>query len=154
MVFYQNPKLVAGAIVQYRDQILLCKRAIEPRHGKWTVPAGYLENEETLVECARREAREEACVQLEQLEPYALVDIPHISQVYMIFRARLKERAFQPGSESLDVQLFARHEIPWEELAFTVVEHILQMYCRDTSNAGHYPFRHLQLDPRPDHQPW
>jgi len=133
-IHYQNPKIVTGCIAEWEDQILLCKRAIEPRIGLWTLPAGFMENRETTLEAATRETREEANADVEISELYALFNIPHISQVYLIFRARLLNLGFSPGTESLDVQLFREQEIPWENLAFPVVTETLKRYFDDRKN--------------------
>lgn len=130
-IFYSNPKTVVGAIPEWHGRILLCKRAIEPAYGKWTLPAGYLENAETLAEGASRETKEEACATIVDLQPYRAISIPHINQIYFMFRANLAEHKFTPGSESLDVKLVLPEEIPWEDLAFRVIRKVLRDYCRD-----------------------
>jgi ADP-ribose pyrophosphatase YjhB (NUDIX family) len=127
-IHYENPKIVAGCIPEWENQILLCKRAIEPRRGLWTLPAGFMENNETTAEAALRETLEEAKAQAEIIDLYALFNIPHISQVYLMFRARLLNLDFGPGAESLEVQLFQEHEIPWEDLAFPVIHETLKRY--------------------------
>jgi len=127
-IHYENPKIVAGCIPEWENQILLCKRAIEPRRGLWTLPAGFMENKETTAEAALRETLEEAKAQAEIIDLYALFNIPHISQVYLMFRARLLNLDFGPGAESLEVQLFHEHEIPWEDLAFPVIHETLKRY--------------------------
>ena len=127
-IHYENPKIVAGCIPEWENQILLCKRAIEPRRGLWTLPAGFMENNETTAEAALRETLEEAKAQAEIIDLYALFNIPHISQVYLMFRARLLNLDFGPGAESLEVQLFHEHEIPWEDLAFPVIHETLKRY--------------------------
>jgi len=109
-IHYQNPKIVTGCIAEWEDKILLCKRAIEPRAGNWTLPAGYMENRETTLQAAMRETQEEANADVEIKELYALFNIPHISQVYLIFRAALLNLDFKPGAESLDVKLFKEQE--------------------------------------------
>lgn len=130
-IHYQNPKMVVGCIPEWEDRILLCKRSIEPKLGKWTLPAGYLENGETLIEGAQRETLEEAGARVEKLEPYALMSIAYISQVYIIFRARLVDTDFAPGTESSEVKLFHEGEIPWDDLAFIVIRETLRRYFRD-----------------------
>ena len=121
-IHYQNPKIVAGALPVWEDRILLCKRAIEPRYGTWTLPAGFMENGETVEQGARRETHEEARAELQELSLYTMLSIPHISQVYIMFRGQLMaEDAFSPGDESLETTLFAEHEIPWDEIAFPVI---------------------------------
>jgi ADP-ribose pyrophosphatase YjhB (NUDIX family) len=130
-IHYQNPKIVTGCIAEWEDKILLCKRAIEPRAGNWTLPAGYMENRETTLQAAMRETQEEANADVEIKELYALFNIPHISQVYLIFRAALLNLDFKPGAESLDVKLFKEQDIPWEELAFPVISETLKRYFND-----------------------
>ena len=136
-IFYENPKVVAGAIPVWDDRILLCRRAIEPRLGKWTLPAGYLENGETIAECAVRETREEAGAAIVGLVPYALINLPDIGQVYFIYRAHLKEPVYQAGSESQEVKLFEPGMIPWDELSFASIRKTLELYCRDV-DAQHF----------------
>ncbi|MGD8558088.1 MAG: NUDIX hydrolase [Gammaproteobacteria bacterium] len=130
-IHYQNPKIVAGSIPEWEDQILLCRRAIEPRYGYWTLPAGFMENNETTQQAALRETLEEANADVEIIDLYALFNIPHISQVYMLFRARLTDLQFKPGTESLEVRLFREQEIPWDELAFPVMHETLIRYYKD-----------------------
>ena len=134
-IHYQNPKVVTGCIPEWEDKILLCRRAIEPRTGLWTLPAGFMENSETSSEGAARETLEEACARVEIGDLYALFNIPHISQVYLLFRARLLDLDYSPGLESLEVNLFAEHEIPWDEIAFAVVKETLQRYFKDRARG-------------------
>lgn len=130
-IHYQNPKIVAGCIAEWEDKILLCQRAIEPRVGLWTLPAGFMENRETTLEAAMRETQEEANADVEITQLYALFNIPQISQVYLIFRARLLNLEFHPGVESLDVKLFTEQNIPWDNLAFLVIRETLERYFKD-----------------------
>ena len=139
-IHYQNPKVVVGCIPEMDEKILLCRRAIEPCYGKWTLPAGYLENGETVMEGAKREAVEEACVNIEILSPYALFNIPGINQIYLLFRARLKDETFKPGTESIEVKLFTEEEIPWDQIAFKVVKATLKKYFNDRLK-GLFPFQ-------------
>ncbi len=141
-VFYENPKVVAGAIALREGKILFCRRAIEPRLGKWTLPAGYLENGETVEACARRETCEEAGGLLEDLRPYSLLNLPAFNQVYVIYLARLVNTDFGPGAESLETELFAPEEIPWKNLAFPVIARVLSLYCGDLSGEV-FPFREV-----------
>lgn len=145
-IHYQNPKIVTGCIPEWDKSILLCRRAIEPRRGLWTLPAGFMENNETVAEAALRETLEEAHAQAEILELYALYDIPHISQVYMMYRARLLNLNFRPGSESLEVNLFIEKDIPWDDLAFPVIKELLVRYYQDRSN-GSYQFHTAAIRP-------
>lgn len=147
-VHYENPKLVVGCIPEWEDSILLCRRAIEPRHGLWTVPAGFMENGETTAQGAQRETLEEANARVEILGLYALYNIPHINQVYMLFRARLLEPAFSAGSETLDVRLFREGEIPWQEIAFATVRRTLNHYFADR-RTGRYGFHIGTIEPMP-----
>jgi len=137
-VHYQNPKIVAGCIPTLDNRLLLCRRAIEPRYGLWTLPAGFMENGESTEQAAVRETQEEACAAVENLELYGVFSIPHISQVYMMFRASLIREDFKPGRESLDVRLFKEREIPWNELAFPVVKTTLEHYFTD-ARSNHFP---------------
>jgi ADP-ribose pyrophosphatase YjhB (NUDIX family) len=130
-IHYQNPKIVTGCLPEWKDRILLCKRAIEPRYGLWTLPAGFMENHETLTQAAERETWEEACAKVDNLQLYTVISLPYISQVYIMFRARLIDLDFAPGSESLDVKLFHPENIPWDELAFPVIRRTLTHYCED-----------------------
>ena len=130
-VFYQNPKIVAGCIPIWEDKILLCKRAIEPRYGWWTLPAGYMENGETIAEGAKRETAEEACADVVVEQLFALFSLPEINQVYMIFLSQLTNLDFSPGAESLECKLFSETEIPWSEIAFPTITHSLKFYFED-----------------------
>jgi len=135
-IHYQNPKIVTGCIPEWQDKILLCKRAIEPRYGYWTLPAGFMENNETSAQGAARETREETRLEVEIDSLYALFNIPHISQVYLMFRARMLDTHFGATSESLEVALFTEEEIPWAELAFPVVAETLKRYFVDRKRGS------------------
>lgn len=124
-IAYENPKIVVGAVVRHDGRILMCRRAIEPRRGFWTIPAGYLELNETAEEGVRREAVEEACAEIELRGLLAVYSVPRISQVQLMFRARLAAPEFAPGPESLEVALFAPEEIPYDALAFPSVHWVL-----------------------------
>ncbi|SFH87113.1 ADP-ribose pyrophosphatase YjhB, NUDIX family [Pseudomonas guineae] len=145
MVHYQNPRIIAGCLPIWGEQILLCRRAIEPRRGYWTLPAGFMENGETLEQAAARETQEEACARVRGLNLYTLFDLPHINQVYMLFRAELADLDFAPGEESLEVELFHEQDIPWSELAFPVVGRTLECYFADRITQ-HYPVRNEPLE--------
>jgi len=139
-IHYQNPKLVTGCIPEHEDgRILLCRRAIEPRHGLWTLPAGFMENGESCQEGAARETLEEANARVEILQLYTTFNLPHIDQVYLLFRGRLADARFSPGEESLEVALFREEEIPWEELAFAVVRETLRLYFEDRRRGLYVP---------------
>ena len=125
---YVNPKIVVGAVVSFEDRILLCKRAIDPRLGYWTIPAGYMEEKESTEDGARREAEEEAGADIKIDALLALYNIPRISQVQVIYRAQLLEPKFAAGVESLDVKLFRWNDIPWDELAFPSVHWALHHF--------------------------
>lgn len=130
-IHYQNPKIVAGCIAEWNGRILLCRRAIEPRLGLWTLPAGFMENGETTPEAAMRESMEEAGAAIEDIKLFALYNLPHISQVYIMFRGSLKDGLAAPGIESSEVKLVDEVEIPWDELAFPVITETLQLYLED-----------------------
>ena len=138
-IHYQNPRMVVGCIPEWQDRILLCRRAIEPRYGLWTVPAGFMENGETTFQGAARETLEEANARVEVGQLYAIYNIPHINQVYMLFRARLLDTGFGAGAETLETRLFTESEIPWDELAFATVRNTLMHYFDDRRN-GEYKF--------------
>jgi len=137
-IHYHNPKIVAGCIPEWGDQILLCRRAIEPKAGLWTFPAGFMEIGESTEQAARRETEEEAHAQVELTSLYAVLSLPHIGQVYMVFRGRLIIPEFSAVEESLDVRLFKRDAIPWDAIAFPVVKDALRRYVED---AVHGLFR-------------
>jgi len=141
-IHYENPINVVGTLPVWGEgpdaQVLLCKRAIEPRYGLWTLPAGFLENGETLIDGALRETLEEAHARVDQGELYTVISLPQVNQVYMMFRARLADLGFGPGSESLEVRLFDESEIPWESLAFRTIARTLRNYFLD---RRHHAFR-------------
>ena len=120
-IAYLNPKLIVGTIPVWEDKVLLCKRAIEPRYGTWTLPAGFMEENETLEEGAARETLEEAHARVTITELYVTLSLPQISQVYVMFRASLDDLDFSAGTESLEVKLFTEAEIPWDQLAFRTI---------------------------------
>ncbi|HXF94367.1 MAG TPA: NUDIX hydrolase [Nitrospiraceae bacterium] len=130
-IHYQNPKIVAGCIPEWNGSILLCRRAIEPRSGLWTFPAGFMEIGESAEQAALRETLEEAHADVEIASLYAVFSLPHISQVYMVFRGLMRSPDFKAGAESLEVQLFAPETIPWGLLAFPVIQETLARYVRD-----------------------
>jgi len=138
-VHYQNPKMIVGCIIEHEGQIVLCKRAIEPRYGFWTIPAGFMEMGESAMQGAARESHEEANAAVQIIAPYAHFDVTHISQAYILYRAHLvlpKEGpAFGAGSESLEVKLVRPSEIPWSELAFGAVRRALELYVEDVQSG-------------------
>lgn len=139
-IHYQNPRNITGCLPIYEDKVLLCKRAIEPQYGLWTLPAGFMENGETTEQGAIRESWEEAQANLEIHHLYALYNLPHINQVYFFYKAELTDTQFGPGEESLEVALFSEQEVPWEQLAFKVIEKTLKHYFNDRK-SGHFPLR-------------
>lgn len=146
-IHYQNPKMIVGCIPEWEGKILLCRRAIAPRQGKWTMPAGFMENNETLAQAAARETLEEANARVEIGDLYAVYSLPHISQVYLLFQARLLDLDFFPGIESQEVRLFDEHEIPWDEIAFRVIHDPLKRYLEER-RQGNIRF-HLGIIDRP-----
>ena len=136
-IHYQNPKIVTGCIPEWEERILLCRRAIAPRYGLWTLPAGFMENGETTCEGAARETLEEANARVQVQSLFTTFNLPHIDQVYMMFRARLLDRQFGAGAESLEVALFGEHEVPWEGLAFPVITETLRLYFADRARGAY-----------------
>ena len=134
-VFYENPKIVSGCLLTWKDKILLCKRATEPRAGYWTLPAGFLENNETMEAGALRETFEEAGAKANNLNPFLLCNLPHISQIYIMFHGKLTDGKFSAGLESSEVKLFSKDEIPWNEIAFLVISKAIKLYYQDLKNG-------------------
>jgi ADP-ribose pyrophosphatase YjhB (NUDIX family) len=147
MIHYQNPRLVVGCVPEHAGSILLCRRAIEPRRGYWTVPAGFMENGETLQQAAARETREEALAEVEIGTLLSIVHVLHAQQVHVFFRATLSEAQFGSGAESLEVALVRPEDIPWPELAFPSTEFTLRRYLEDRA-AGVEPHHFTALDRR------
>jgi ADP-ribose pyrophosphatase YjhB (NUDIX family) len=131
IIHYQNPKIIAGCLAEYEDKILMCRRAIEPRYGLWTLPAGFMENGESLEEGAMRETFEEANARVERLKLFSLFSIPFVSHVYIMFRCKLSDLNFSAGIESLEVKLFSKDEIPWDNLAFYIIKKTLNDFYND-----------------------
>jgi ADP-ribose/FAD diphosphatase len=131
VVHYQNPRMIVGCIVEHDGKVLLCKRAIEPRRGLWTLPAGFLELGESAIQGAVRETFEEASARVRVTAPFAHFDVPHIGQAYILYRAELIEASFAAGTESLEVELFSPELIPWHELAFPVMRYGLELWHED-----------------------
>jgi ADP-ribose pyrophosphatase YjhB (NUDIX family) len=146
-IHYQNPRLVVGCVPEHAGRILLCRRAIEPRLGFWTVPAGFMENGETLQQAAARESHEEAQARVEIGSLLAMVHVLHARQVHVFFRAALPVSEFAPGAESLEVTLVAPADIPWSELAFPSTEFALRHYLEDRA-AGREPHHFTTIDRR------
>lgn len=132
-IHYSNPKNVVGCLLQWQGKILLCKRAIEPRLGYWTLPAGFMENGETTQQGAAREAYEEAQARAEDLQLFGIYNLPRISQVYIMFKGVLKDGFAEAGEETTEVHLFDESEIPWDELAFPVVVEALKRHYEQQS---------------------
>ncbi|MFS2023536.1 NUDIX hydrolase [Massilia sp. GER05] len=147
-IHYQNPKMVIGSIPVWEQdgelKVLLCKRAIEPRYGYWTLPAGFMENGETTSAAAARETEEEAGANIELGNLFTLLNVVHVHQVHMFYLARLVDLDFAPGIESLDVQLFSEAEIPWADLAFPTIRTTLELFFADRAQmreaGGTYGF--------------
>ncbi len=137
-IHYSNPRIIAGALVTHEQKILLCRRAIEPRHGLWTLPAGFMENGETVSEAAARETFEEAQAEVILHGLYTVFNLPHINQVYMLYRGELVGGRHGPGEESLETELFDIEDIPWQELAFTTIHRTLRLFIEDRK-TDHYP---------------
>ena len=134
-IFYENPKIVAGCVPVKGSKVLLCRRAIEPRYGLWTIPAGFMENGETTQEAAARETLEEARAKVEVGQLFCYLNIPHINQVYVIFLGELKSD-FAAGDETLEAALFTESTIPWEKIAFPAVELALELFFKDRSKGS------------------
>jgi ADP-ribose pyrophosphatase YjhB (NUDIX family) len=132
-IHYQNPKLVVGCVPEDGGRILLCRRAIEPRRGYWTVPAGFMENDETLQQAAERESHEEALAHVEIGSLLTIVHVMHAHQVHVFFRARLAVPEFGVGPESLDSKMVTEGEVPWDDLAFPSITFTLRRYFEDRS---------------------
>ncbi len=148
-IHYQNPRMVVGTLPVWQEQVLLCRRAIEPRMGYWTLPAGFMENGESAADGAERETREEACARVRVLAPYTLVSVPFIDQLHLLFRSELLDLDFAPGSESLEVKLFDEADIPWDELAFRSVALTLRTFFAERRD-GHFGVHHFTLPPIAD----
>jgi ADP-ribose pyrophosphatase YjhB (NUDIX family) len=146
-IHYQNPRLVVGCVPDYQGKILLCRRAIEPRRGFWTVPAGFMENGETLQQAAARETHEEALAKVEIGSLLTVVHVLHAQQVHVFFRATLGEPEFGAGVESLETVLVDPKDIPWTDIAFPSTDYTLKRYLEDRA-AGHENHYFTELDRR------
>ena len=148
-VHYRNPKVIVGCVPEWEDgRIVMCRRAIEPRLGLWTFPAGFLEMGETSGAGAAREALEEAQAEVEPGELFVVINVPYVSQVYLIHRARLKAARFGPTNESSEVVLMREDEIPWDDIAFPTIWHGLKFFFADRA-SGHRGVHVLDLTVRP-----
>jgi ADP-ribose pyrophosphatase YjhB (NUDIX family) len=143
-VHYENPLNVVGTVPHWGEQVLLCKRNIEPRFGKWTLPAGFMELQETTAEGAARETDEEAGAQFEMQELFTLLNVARVGQVHFFYRAKLLSDQFNPGPETIEAQLFNEADIPWDEIAFRTVKETLEHYFADR-RAGRYGFHVLDI---------
>jgi len=147
-IHYSNPKIVAGCVPTWEHRVLMCRRAIAPRKGLWTLPAGFMENGETTQAAAAREALEEANARVEVGDLYRYINIPRISQVYVLFLARLLDDAVTPGAESLEVELMTEQQIPWAEIAFPSIEVTLRHFFAER-REGAFTTRVLDVERRP-----
>ena len=135
-IHYQNPKLVVGVVPEWQGRLLLCRRAIEPRYGYWTLPAGFMENDETAGEAAVRETLEEAGANIELAAPFSMISVPRVNQVHLFYRARLLDLEFKPGAESLEVALFEEASVPWQQVAFRTVGLTLRHWFADRARGA------------------
>jgi ADP-ribose pyrophosphatase YjhB (NUDIX family) len=143
-IHYENPLNVVGTVPYWGDKVLLCKRNIEPRRGKWTLPAGFMELDETTAEGAARETVEEAGAQFEMLGLFTLLNVARVGQVHLFYRARLTSEVFEPGFETMEARLFSEQEIPWDELAFRTTKETLERYFSDRL-AGAFAIHHIDI---------
>jgi ADP-ribose pyrophosphatase YjhB (NUDIX family) len=143
-VHYENPLNVVGTIPIWNDQVLLCKRNIEPRLGKWTLPAGFMELGETIMQGAARETQEEAGAQFQMLELFSIMNVVRVGQVHFFFRAQLTSPDFDPGHETQEARLFAEQDIPWDDIAFRTVRETLRCYFADRAR-GHYSLHQIDI---------
>ena len=143
-VHYENPLNVVGTVPHWGDRVLLCKRNIEPRHGKWTLPAGFMELHETLAQGAARETVEEAGAQFEMEGLFSIVNVSPVGQVHFFYKARLTSDQFDPGHETIEARLFEESEIPWDEIAFKTVKETLRRYFSDRQ-AGSFSIHSFDI---------
>jgi len=143
-IHYENPLNVVGTVPHWGDKVLLCKRNIEPRFGKWTLPAGFMELNETTAEGAARETDEEAGAQFEMEGLFTLLNVARVGQVHLFYRARLTSDQFNPGTETIEARLFSEEEIPWDEIAFRTVKETLEHYFADR-RSGHYGIHTIDI---------
>lgn len=143
-IHYENPLNVVGTVAVWNNKVLLCKRNIEPRRGKWTLPAGFMELNETASEGAARETVEEAGAQFEMQELFSLLSVARVGQVHLFYRARLTSDRFEPGWETMEARLFSEEEIPWDELAFHTTQETLRCYFADL-RRGHFGMHTLDI---------
>jgi ADP-ribose pyrophosphatase YjhB (NUDIX family) len=147
-IHYLNPRPVVGTIPVWGEHVLLCKRAIEPRLGFWTLPAGFMELGESSAQGASRETAEEANARVAMGPLFTMIDVPGVEQIHLFYRAQLLDRDFSPGIESLDVRLFLEGEIPWDDIAFRTVSTTLRLFFEDRAR-GSFGTHTCELPPRP-----
>ena len=135
-IHYENPRLVVGCLPEWEGKVLLCRRAIEPRYGYWTLPAGFMENGESTAQGAARETLEEAGARVELTAPFSMVSVPYVNQVHMFYRARLLDLDFKAGEESLEVTLFEESQVPWTHIAFRTVGVTLRHWFADRARGA------------------
>jgi ADP-ribose pyrophosphatase YjhB (NUDIX family) len=145
-IHYQNPRVVCGTVPEWEGRVLLCRRAIEPRYGYWTLPAGFMENGETVAAGAARETLEEAGARIEMAEAFSMISVPRVNQVHVFFRARVLDLEFRPGAESLEVALFVEAGIPWKDIAFRTVSLTLERWFADR-RSGRFGFHAAEIPP-------
>lgn len=143
-IHYENPLNVVGTVPCWGDQVLLCKRNIEPRWGKWTLPAGFMELGETIAQGAARETDEEAGAQILLQDLFSVLNVVRVGQVHFFYRAQLLSDVFNPGHETLEARLFHEHEIPWDEIAFRTVRDTLEAYFADR-RKGQYGLHFIDI---------
>ena len=143
---YENPRNIVGTLPAWEDKVLLCRRAIEPRHGLWTLPAGFMELNETTEQGAARETLEEAGAEVRIDALYSVVNVRPVSQVYLLYRARLLEPRWQPGPETLEARLFSASEVPWDRMAFRAVAETLRRYFDELSGGGRWRLQAFDID--------
>ena len=143
-IHYENPLNVVGTVPVWGDKVLLCKRNIEPRLGKWTLPAGFMELNETVAQGAARETTEETGAEFEMQDLFTIMNVTRVGQVHFFYRAQLTSDQFDPGHETQEARLFAEHEIPWDEIAFRTVKETLQHYFAD-AKKGLFELHHVDI---------
>jgi ADP-ribose pyrophosphatase YjhB (NUDIX family) len=135
-IHYENPRLVVGCVPEWEGRVLLCRRAIEPRYGYWTLPAGFMENDETTAQGATRETLEEAGARVELIAPFSMISVPYVNQVHLFYRARLLDLQFKAGEESLEVALYDEAQVPWKDIAFRTVGLTLKHWFADRTRGA------------------
>ncbi len=143
-VHYENPLIIVGTVPHFGDKVLLCKRNIEPRWGKWTLPAGFMELGETTAHGAARETIEEAGAQFEMEGLFTVLNVVRVGQVHLFYRAKLLSDQFNPGHESLEARLYSEAEIPWDEIAFKTVQQTLELFF-EARRVGHFQVHNLDI---------